>query len=65
MVERHERHLFRAAQRYCRKPEDAQDILQEALLRASRNMHLYRAEASLGTWLHRLVLSIVGVKMLI
>ncbi|WP_096459460.1 sigma-70 family RNA polymerase sigma factor [Corynebacterium suranareeae] len=57
IVDRHERHMLKAAKRYSRKPEDAQDILQEALFRASRNMHLYRAEASLGTWLHTLVLN--------
>lgn len=57
IIRRHERHMWKAAQRYGRKPEDAQDILQEALFRASRNMHLYRAEAALGTWLHKLVLN--------
>lgn len=57
IIKRHERHMLRAAQKYGRKPEDTQDILQEALFRASRNMHRYRAEAALGTWLHKLVLN--------
>ncbi|ANR63992.1 hypothetical protein C627_15425 [Corynebacterium glutamicum ZL-6] len=57
IIHRHERHMMQAARKYGRKPEDAQDILQEALFRASRNMHLYRAEAALGTWLHKLVLN--------
>lgn len=57
IIKRHERHMLRAAQKYGRKPEDTQDILQEALFRASRNMHHYRAEAALGTWLHKVVLN--------
>ncbi|WP_080792207.1 sigma-70 family RNA polymerase sigma factor [Corynebacterium pacaense] len=57
IVNRHQRHMFRAARKYGNNDEDAHDILQEALLKASRNMHLYRAEAALGTWLHRLVLN--------
>lgn len=57
IIKRHHRHMLHAAQRYGRKPEDTQDILQEALFRASRNMHHFRAEAALGTWLHKLVLN--------
>lgn len=57
IVKRHQRHMLHAAQRYGRKPEDTQDILQEALLRASHNMHHFRAEAALGTWLHKVVLN--------
>lgn len=36
---------------------DAQDILQEALLRASQGLHRFRADCSLKTWLHRLVVN--------
>lgn len=57
IITRHERHLKWAARRYSRNEDDAHDILQEALLKASRNMHLYRAEAALSTWLHKLVLN--------
>lgn len=57
IVTRHERHMWWAARKYGHTDEDAHDILQEALLKASRNMHLYRAEAALGTWLHKLALN--------
>lgn len=54
---RHERHMKWAARKYGRNEDDVHDILQDALLKASRNMHLYRAEAALSTWLHKLVLN--------
>lgn len=57
IVTRHQRHMFWAARKYGNNDEDARDILQEALLKASKNMHMYRAEAALGTWLHKLVLN--------
>lgn len=57
IIHRHQRQLLWAARKYGRTDEDAHDILQEALLKASRNMHLYRAEAALSTWLHKLVLN--------
>ena len=57
IITRHERHLKWAARKYGHNEDDAHDILQEALLKASRNMHLYRAEAALSTWLHKLVLN--------
>ena len=57
IVSRHEKHLKWAARKYGKNEDDAHDILQDALLKASRNMHLYRAEAALSTWLHRLVLN--------
>lgn len=57
IISRHKRHLQWAARKYGRNEDDAHDILQEALLKASRNMHLYRAEAALSTWLHKLVLN--------
>lgn len=57
IVTRHERHMKWAARKYGRNEDDVHDILQDALLKASRNMHLYRAEAALSTWLHKLVLN--------
>ncbi|AWB85185.1 RNA polymerase subunit sigma [Corynebacterium liangguodongii] len=57
IVKRHTPRLVRIARRYARSEEDMQDIVQEALFRASRNMHTYRSEATLSTWLHRLVMN--------
>ncbi len=57
IVERHRTRLLWVARRYAKNEDDAQDILQEAFLKASRNLHTYRAEATLSTWLHRLVMN--------
>ncbi len=57
IVQRHKARLLFVARRYSRNEHDVQDILQEALFRASRNLHTYRSEATLSTWLHRLVMN--------
>lgn len=57
IVERHQQRMMVIARRYARNEHDAQDILQDALFKASRNMHTFRSEAALTTWLHRLVLN--------
>lgn len=55
IVERHRQRMMAVAKRYARNEHDAQDIVQDALFKASRNMHTFRAESALTTWLHRLV----------
>ncbi|QPK83253.1 sigma-70 family RNA polymerase sigma factor [Corynebacterium qintianiae] len=57
IVRRHKPRLAYIARRYARNEQDTQDILQEALFKASRSMHTYRSEAALSTWLHRLVMN--------
>ncbi|GAB2516698.1 sigma-70 family RNA polymerase sigma factor [Corynebacterium atrinae] len=57
IVEKHRARLLWVARKYGHNEEDANDILQEAFLRASRKLHTYRHEASLSTWLHRLVMN--------
>lgn len=54
---RHRKRLFWVARRYAGNDEDAHDILQEVFLKASRNLHKFRSEAALSTWLHRLVMN--------
>lgn len=55
IVLRHRQRMYYVARNYARNEHDAQDIVQDALFRASRNMHTYRGEAKLSTWLHRTV----------
>lgn len=57
IVEKHRARLTAMARRYTRNDDDAQDIVQEALLKASCNMASYRHDAALSTWLHRLVMN--------
>lgn len=55
IVRRHHQKLLWVARRYGHNEDDAHDIVQEALFKASTSLHQYRCEAALGTWLYRLV----------
>ncbi|WP_257159008.1 sigma-70 family RNA polymerase sigma factor [Corynebacterium cystitidis] len=57
IVRRHRARLTYVARRYAKNDHDVQDIVQEALFRAARNLHSFRNESSLSTWLHRLVIN--------
>lgn len=57
IVDRHTARMLTVARRRARNEQDAQDIVQEAFFKAALNMHTYRAEAALTTWLHRLVVN--------
>lgn len=57
IVERHRKRLTFVARKYTRSDDEAQDVVQEALLKASCKIHTFRREAALSTWLHRLVMN--------
>jgi RNA polymerase sigma-70 factor (ECF subfamily) len=57
MMRRHNRRLYRIARSVLRDSADAEDTLQEAYLAAYRAIGSFRGEASLATWLSRLVLN--------
>jgi len=54
LVERHSRALFRLAFRMTGNESDAEDVVQEAFLRAYRQLHKFDERASFGTWLYRI-----------
>lgn len=53
----HNRRLYRLARAALRSPTEAEDALQDAYLRAYQSLHQFRGDASLSTWLSRLVLN--------
>lgn len=55
IVRRHERNMLGVALRYSRNECDAEDIVQDALLKASRHLYGFRFESKVSTWLYRLV----------
>lgn len=57
LMRRYNRVLFRAARSVLRDDTEAQDALQDAYLQAYRNLHAYRGDASLRTWLTRIVVN--------
>src|SRR3954468_1612618 len=57
IMERHNRRLYRVARMVLKDDAEAEDAVQEAYLRAFAGLAGYRAEASLATWLTRIVLN--------
>src|SRR5204862_7554107 len=57
LVERHSRPLFRLAFRMTGNEQDAEDIVQESMLRAYRQLNKFDERASFGTWLYRIAVN--------
>jgi RNA polymerase sigma-70 factor, ECF subfamily len=55
LMRRHNRRLYRLARAMLRDGAEAEDALQDAYLAAFRSLGSFRGEASLGTWMSRLV----------
>jgi RNA polymerase sigma-70 factor, ECF subfamily len=60
LVESHQHRLFTLAARELGSAADAEDAVQEALIRAWRALPRFRAEASFSTWLYRICLNAVA-----
>jgi len=57
LMRRHNRRLYRLARATLRDDAEAEDALQEAYLAAHRGIGQFRGDATLSTWLSRLVLN--------
>ena len=55
LVEKHSRSVFRLAFRMTGNEQDAEDVVQESLLRAYRQLGRFESRANFGTWLYRIV----------
>ena len=53
----HERRMYAVALRMCGNPEDAQDCLQEAMLRIYRSIAGFKGQASFSTWVYRITMN--------
>lgn len=54
---RHADRLWSLALRTLQRPEDAEEVLQEAMLSAFRRAAGFRGDSAVGTWLYRIVLN--------
>jgi RNA polymerase sigma-70 factor (ECF subfamily) len=57
IIQTHNRRLFRVARSIVRDGAEAEDVLQEAYLCAFRALAGFRGDASLATWLTRIVIN--------
>jgi RNA polymerase sigma-70 factor (ECF subfamily) len=55
LVTRHQRYVYNLAYRLLRDPQEAEDLAQEAFLRAWRGMDGFRGDSKFTTWLYRIV----------
>jgi RNA polymerase sigma-70 factor (ECF subfamily) len=62
LMRRHNRRLYRLARASLRDDSEAKDALQEAYLNAYRAIGSFRGDATLSTWLSRLVLNECAVR---
>lgn len=58
IMRRHNRLLFRTARGVVADDDEAQDVVQEAYLRAFTHLDAFRNEAALGTWLARIAINV-------
>ncbi|GAB3198784.1 RNA polymerase sigma-70 factor (ECF subfamily) [Pontibacter aydingkolensis] len=49
--------MFNVSMRITNDYSEAEDVLQEAFISAFKNLHTYKAEASFGSWLKKIVVN--------
>ena len=59
IYEKHVDRVYRLALRMTSNPALAEDLTQDVFVRAFDRMHQYRGEAELGTWIHRVAISVI------
>jgi RNA polymerase sigma-70 factor (ECF subfamily) len=59
LYEQHVDRIFRLALRMTGNAELAEDLTQDIFLRAFDRLHQFRGDAGLGTWLHRVAVSVI------
>lgn len=53
----HERRMYAVALRICSNREDAQDCLQDAMLRIYRSLGSFKGQSSFSTWVYRITMN--------
>lgn len=51
----HERMMYALALRLCQNKEDAEDCLQDAMIRVYKSLSSFRGDSAFSTWLYRIV----------
>jgi RNA polymerase sigma-70 factor (ECF subfamily) len=58
LAERHQARMHSVVLRIVGDPHEAEDVVQDALLRGHAKLHTFRAEAGLATWLYRIAINL-------
>jgi RNA polymerase sigma-70 factor, ECF subfamily len=59
----HSRRVYGLCLRIAGNPTEAEDLTQEAFLQLFRKIHTFRGESRFSTWLHRLTVNIVFMRL--
>ena len=57
LVDQHSRGVFRAAYRITWNEQDAEDVVQEAFLKAYTELPRFEGRAQFGSWVHRIAIN--------
>src|SRR5690554_6409726 len=58
LARRHEQTVYNLALRFMRDPSLAEDMAQEALVKAYQKLHKFRGDARFSTWLYLIVCNV-------
>src|SRR6478609_10432223 len=56
LMRRHNRRVFRATRAILKRDDEAEDVMQEAYVRAYEHLSDFRGEASFATWITRIAI---------
>ena len=59
----HSRRVYALCLRMVNNPADAEDLMQEAFLQLFRKIGTFRGESAFSTWLHRMTVNVVLMRL--
>jgi RNA polymerase sigma-70 factor, ECF subfamily len=63
LFHRHKQRVYSLCLRITKNAADAEELTQEAFLQAFRKIHTFRGESAFSTWLHRLTVNMVLMRL--
>src|SRR5438552_14958396 len=63
LVKRYDRNIFRIAQHITQNREDAEDVVQDAFLKAFQNLEQFQGQSKFYTWLVRIAVNEALMKL--